>query len=61
MTTNLIKNADLFDADTPELHGGSEIFIEGDRIKEVSDTPITASADAVIDLGEKALLPGLID
>ena len=61
MTTNLIKNADLFDADTPELHGGSEVFIEGDRIKEVSDTPITASAGAVIDLGGKALLPGLID
>jgi imidazolonepropionase-like amidohydrolase len=61
MTTTLFKNAAIFDADTPELRSGSEVLIEGDRIKEVSDTPISASADIVIDLGGKALLPGLID
>jgi imidazolonepropionase-like amidohydrolase len=61
MTTTLFKNAAIFDADTPELRSGSEVLIEGDRIKEVSDTPISASADTVIDLGGKALLPGLID
>ena len=61
MSTILFKNAALFDADTPELQGGTEVLIEGDRIKEVSDTPITVSADTVFDLGGKALLPGLID
>jgi imidazolonepropionase-like amidohydrolase len=61
MTTTLFKDAALFDADTPELRGGSEVLIEGDRIKEVSDGPISATADIVIDLGGKALLPGLID
>ena len=61
MTTIHFKNAALFDADAPELCGGVEVLVEDDRIKEVSDTPINTSADAVIDLAGKALLPGLID
>ncbi len=61
MSTILFRNAALFDADSPELRDGTDVLVEDDRIAEVSDRPIAATADATIDLKGKALLPGLID
>jgi imidazolonepropionase-like amidohydrolase len=37
------------------------ILVEGERIREVSDVPITAAEAQVIDLQGKTLMPGLID
>ncbi|MDP6389741.1 MAG: amidohydrolase family protein [Alphaproteobacteria bacterium] len=61
MTTIHLKNGALFDAEAPELLEGHEVLVEDDRIVEVSDKPIKTKADHVLDLGGKALLPGLID
>jgi len=40
---------------------GFEVLVENDRIKEVSDRPITAQSATRIDLSGKTLMPGLID
>jgi imidazolonepropionase-like amidohydrolase len=61
MTIIHLKNAARFDAAAPELIKGGDVLVEDDRIVEVSDSPIKAAADHVIDLGGRALLPGLID
>jgi predicted amidohydrolase len=37
------------------------VVVEGDRIREVSDTPVTLQHAQRIDLGGKTLMPGLID
>ncbi len=52
--------ASASDADAPPI-ANAVVIIEGDRIKAVgSNLPIPAGAE-VIDLGDKTLLPGLID
>ena len=61
MTTIHLKGGALFDAEAPELLEGHEVLVEDDRIVEVSDKPIKAKADHVLDLAGRALLPGLID
>jgi imidazolonepropionase-like amidohydrolase len=61
MATILLKNADLFDGLRPELLEGMHVFVEGGKIREVSDRPIAASAEREIDLSGRTLMPGLID
>ena len=62
MTSILFSDAALFDGETPQMKPGMHVLVEGDRIKEVSDKPITKPAGAQeIKLKGKALLPGLID
>ncbi|MEZ5667182.1 MAG: amidohydrolase family protein [Alphaproteobacteria bacterium] len=61
MTTILFKNAALFDGTTPHLRPGCHVAVEGDRIVEVSDTPIATPVDRTVDLAGKTLMPGLID
>ena len=59
----LIENATLLDLDTGDLHGGSSVRIEGDRIAETAHEQALAANDEVlrIDAGERVLLPGFID
>ncbi|MBO9641671.1 MAG: amidohydrolase family protein [Pseudacidovorax sp.] len=57
----LIKNAHLLDPLKPELQERHSILIEGDTIREVSDTPIAARDARVIDAAGKTVMPGLID
>jgi imidazolonepropionase-like amidohydrolase len=40
---------------------GIEVLVEGDRVKEVSDRPLTAAGATRIDLAGRTLMPGLID
>ncbi len=61
MTTLLFRNAAVFDGTTDHLREGCDVAIEDDRIVEVSETPITTTVDATIDLRGKTLMPGLID
>lgn len=61
MSTILFKNAALLDPLRPDLLEGHHVLVEDRLIKEVSDRPIQASADRVIDLKGKTLMPGLID
>src|SRR6266478_5708651 len=37
------------------------VLVEGDRIREVSDRPITSATAQAIDLHGRSLMPGLID
>ncbi|PZU84980.1 MAG: peptidase M38 [Chelatococcus sp.] len=43
------------------LVDGIEVLIEGDRVREVSDRPITSAGATRIDLRGRTLMPGLID
>jgi imidazolonepropionase-like amidohydrolase len=61
MASTLFRNLRLFDGEGDALIEGAEILVEGDRIKEVADRPIQASAARVIDAGGRTLMPGLID
>ena len=61
MTTVLFRNARLFDGIGPEYLDGVEVLVEGDCIREVSQTPIKANDVQVIDAGGRTLMPGLID
>ncbi len=44
-----------------ELIDGIEVLVEDGLIKEVSDRPISASAAARVPIGNRTLMPGLID
>jgi len=57
----LFRNATLVDATDIQARTGFDVLVEDDRIKEVSDTPITASDAREIDLKGATLMPGLID
>jgi len=57
----LFRNGKVFDGHASETREGLEVLIEDDRIKEVSEQPITASSARVVDLGGRTLMPGLID
>lgn len=61
MSAVLFKNGALLDPIQPELLQGYDVLVEDGKIKEVSDTPITASHARVIDLAGKTIMPGLID
>lgn len=50
MSTILFKNAALLDPLRPELLEGHHVLVEDRLIKEVSDRPIEAAADRIIDL-----------
>ncbi|MCF3932707.1 amidohydrolase family protein [Acuticoccus sp. M5D2P5] len=56
----LFRNLRLLDPAFDEPHGGYEVLVEGERIREVSETPITSAATP-IDCGGRVLMPGLID
>ncbi len=57
----LFRNARLFDGETDHLRENVSVFVEGDRIREVSDRTISSASAQRIDLGGRTLMPGLID
>jgi len=61
MTSYLFHGGRFLDPRRDDLIDGVEVLVEGDRIKDVSDRPITARSATRIDLGGKTLMPGLID
>src|SRR4051812_39887064 len=44
-----------------ELQEGIEVLVEGDRIKEVSDSHVRSTSAERIDLRGRTIMPGLID
>jgi imidazolonepropionase-like amidohydrolase len=60
-TSYLFSGGRLMDPNRDHLMEGFEVLVENDRIKEVSDRPITAQSATRIDLSGKTLMPGLID
>ena len=61
MSLVIFRNGKLFDGLWAETLDGLEVLVENDRIKEVSDKPISATTARVVDLGGRTLMPGLID
>ncbi len=61
MVQIILENARLFDGVSPECRAGVSVLIEGERIREVSDGPITAADARRINVAGKTLMPGLID
>ncbi|MEZ5654079.1 MAG: amidohydrolase family protein [Burkholderiaceae bacterium] len=61
MSMLLFRNFRMLDPEVGELQGGHQLLVERDTIREVSDRPIQASGAAVIDCGNRVLMPGLID
>ena len=61
MSLVLFRNGKLFDGLGAESRDGLEVLVEGHRIKEISDTPISASTARIVDLDGRTLMPGLID
>lgn len=57
----VLENATLLDGTVNELRDGHHVVIEDDRIREVSDTPVTLQDAQRMDLRGKTLMPGLID
>src|SRR4029077_14728510 len=55
----LFKNFELLEPSFGELRSGYQLLVEGDTVKELSQTPIRASEAAVIDCGKRTLMPGL--
>jgi imidazolonepropionase-like amidohydrolase len=61
MAQYLFTGGKLLDPNHKELLGGFEVLVEGERIKEVSDRPITGTSATRVDLRGKTLMPGLVD
>ncbi|PZX19870.1 imidazolonepropionase-like amidohydrolase [Palleronia aestuarii] len=57
----LFRNLRLLEPSFDEVRDGYEILVEGDRIREVSDTPIGSPSADVVDCGGRVVMPGLID
>src|SRR4051812_9594875 len=57
----LFRNCNLLDPASGTLRPGTDILVEGDRFKEVSDRPIKSGAATVVDVGGRTVMPGLID
>jgi imidazolonepropionase-like amidohydrolase len=56
----LFRRCNLLDPRSGEYQPNSEILVEGELVREVSDRPIRVAADA-IDVGGRTVMPGLID
>ena len=54
-------NFEMLDPEADDVHGGHELLVEGDTIKEISAKPIKSAQATVIDCGQRTLMPGLID
>ncbi|MBH68076.1 MAG: peptidase M38 [Rhodospirillaceae bacterium] len=61
MSSILFENAAILDGQSSERRENHHVFIEKNKIVEVSDKPIKADAERKINLAGKTLMPGLID
>src|SRR5690349_947473 len=61
MAATIFANCAVLDGTRKERREDHHVVVEGDRIREVSDRPITSAGAEVIDLQGHTLMPGLID
>src|SRR5207302_7055413 len=57
----VLHAARLLDVESGRILSPGEVLVKGDRIVEVGTTVKHVSGAAVIDLGDRTLLPGLVD
>ncbi len=56
----VFRSARIFDGESETLRTGQNLVVEGDRISEISESPLRDD-DVVVDCGGRVLMPGLID
>jgi imidazolonepropionase-like amidohydrolase len=61
MSSYVFHGGKFLDPRHSDLREGVEVLIEGERVREVSDRPISVSSATRIDLAGRTLMPGLID
>lgn len=61
MAAIVLTNANVLDPDLGVIRESCHVRIEDDRIREVSDGPLSAGSAEVVDLRGRTLMPGLID
>jgi imidazolonepropionase-like amidohydrolase len=61
MSSYLFTGGKFLDPRINELREGVEVLVEDNLIREVSDRPISTAAAQRIDIGNRTLMPGLID
>lgn len=61
MTAIIFANAAVLDGAGDERREEHHVLVEGGRIKEVSDRPLSSADAETIDLAGRTLMPGLID
>lgn len=61
MTSYLFQGGRFLDPRRDELVDGINVLVEGERVKEVADRPISATTATRVDLRGRTLMPGLID
>jgi imidazolonepropionase-like amidohydrolase len=61
MTSFLFTGGRFLNPRHDELREGIEVLVEDTVIKEVADRPITSTTAQRIDIGNRTLMPGLID
>jgi imidazolonepropionase-like amidohydrolase len=61
MPALILANCAILDGTQNERREHHHVLVEGDHIREVSDTPLKSEAAETIDLRGKTLMPGLID
>src|SRR5260370_22698735 len=61
MAAIIFANCAVLDGTSKQRREDYHVLVEGDRIREVSDQPITSTAAETIDLAGRTLMPGLID
>src|SRR5882757_832476 len=61
MAAIIFADCSVVDGTRNERREDHHVLVEGDRIREVSDRPITSATAQAIDLHGRTLMPGLID
>jgi imidazolonepropionase-like amidohydrolase len=61
MAAIIFTNCAVLDGTRRERREDHHVLVEGDRIREVSDRPITSATAEMINLRGRTLMPGLID
>lgn len=61
MSMVVFENCQLIDGVSAEPRERMFVLVEGDKIREVSDAPIRATAARRLDMEGRTLMPGLID
>ncbi len=61
MAAIIFANCAVLDGTSRKRREDHHVLVEGDRIREVSDRPITSATAESIDLEGRTLMPGLID
>ena len=61
MAAMILANCAILDGTRDERREDHHVLVEGDRIREVSDRPLTSTSAETIDLNGRTLMPGLID